>query len=371
MGDARKNNHFRVDLQALRGVAILLVLVFHLPNSNFSQGFLGVDIFFVVSGFLIMPRIVAIFSNSFCFSEVKKEFLKFATNRIRRLGPAFAATSLVFLPLILFFGDVNLRQVVTNQVIAGFLLLGNVGAYKFAGDYFHPGISNPFLHLWSLAVEEQIYVFLPLLFLLLYTIGRKRFKILAVFTICGLSVMSLFLTFFDSSIIDLYGKLFTVPSNFVFYSPITRFWEFGVGGLISFLYTSGKQFNCSRWFANLYNLIFLAILVFPAGINSNLKLLFVILTTGGLIITRSLDSLPIQILKPLAYVGDRSYSLYLVHLPIFYLMTSSPLALKCFPDGVQIQTLLAVVFSFAIAGWIYRNIELRYHNMGFAPGNSQ
>jgi peptidoglycan/LPS O-acetylase OafA/YrhL len=371
MGNAGKDNHFRVDLQALRGVAILLVLIFHLPKSNFSQGFLGVDIFFVISGFLITPRIVALFSHTSCFGEVKEEFFRFAINRFRRLAPAFAVTSLIFLPLILFFGDVNLRQVVTNQVVAGFLLLGNVGAYKFAGDYFHPGVSNPFLHIWSLAVEEQIYVFLPILFLLLYTMGRRRFKILAVVTIIGLSLASLFLTFFNSPVIDLYSKIFTVPSNFVFYSPITRFWEFGVGGLISFLYSSHKELNCGRWLANFYNLLFLTILIFPTGLNSNLKLLLVILFTGGLVITRSLDALPVQILKPLTYLGDRSYSLYLVHLPIFYLVTSSPLVLKYFPNGVQLQILLALVFSFAIAGWIYKSIELRYHSMGFNRGNSQ
>ena len=89
---------FRNDIQSLRGIAIICVLLFHLPNTFFHQGFLGVDIFFVISGFLITPKIIQIFENVPNVSVVKKNFKEFAINRVRRLAPAFSVTILIFLP---------------------------------------------------------------------------------------------------------------------------------------------------------------------------------------------------------------------------------------------------------------------------------
>ena len=371
MGQVGNSNNYRRDLQALRGVAILLVLFFHLPGANLTQGFLGVDIFFVISGFLITPRIIALFSGTPSLGTVKNNFLRFASNRISRLAPAFAVTILIFLPLLLLFGDINLRQVVINQVIAGFLLLGNVGAYKFGGDYFHPGISNPLLHIWSLAVEEQIYIVLPIFLLLLYIIGRKHFKLISKATIIGLTLISLFLTLFSAPLVDLYGKFFAVPTNFVFYSPITRFWEFGVGGVISLFYASQERSWGDRKGSNLYNLLFLAFLLTPTEMSSNLKLLLVITFTGVLVVTRSLEAVPNQIHRLLTYFGDRSYSIYLVHLPIFYLTMSSPLVLRYLPELSLISTLLAMMITVSLGSWMFGHVELKHHRIRPARSTSQ
>jgi len=224
---------FRSDIQVLRGIAIILVLLFHLPSKAFQFGYLGVDVFFVVSGYLIAPRILALFDETPNMTLLSKNISRFTQNRIRRLAPAFAITLLIFLPLLLLVGDINLQNIIVRQAIAGSFILGNFGAYKFGGDYFRPGIENPLVHFWSLSVEEQIYIFLPTSFILLFIVNRKRFKQNGRLLFVLLFLFSLFLTFYSEYLNSLYSHFFAVPDSFSFYSPITRFWEFAAGGLLS------------------------------------------------------------------------------------------------------------------------------------------
>ena len=354
---------FRNDVQSLRGIAIICVLLFHLPNTFFHRGFLGVDIFFVISGFLITPKIIQIFENVPNISEVKNNFKEFAINRTRRLAPAFSVTILIFLPLLLLFGDAHLGDEILNQALAGLLLFGNVGAYKFGGDYFHPGVANPFLHLWSLSVEEQIYIFLPVILFVLYLSNRVNFASRSKKLILVLSLGSLLLTFYKEPLYALYGHFLAVPANFSFYSPVTRFWEFAAGALISVLPNLRVNTSLLIPIRHGVNLLFALFILTAPQIRGEINLLIAVLFTSAMIITRSLDQVPRIFNRLLGFFGDRSYSLYLVHLPIFYLISLSPIPQRFLGDGSLFLVGIALIFTLLLGNWMYLYVEIKFHKV--------
>lgn len=358
-----QRSFFRSDIQALRGLAIILVLLFHLPHQVFKFGYLGVDVFFVISGYLITPRIFALFDETPNLAVLSKNLTKFALNRTQRLAPAFAVTVLIFLPLLLLLGDINLQNIILNQAIAGLFLLGNFGAYKFGGNYFHPGIGNPLLHFWSLSVEEQIYVFLPVALFTLYLVNRRWFKKTGRIFFLLLFIISVFFTFHEELLTSIYAQFFAVPSSFSFYSPITRFWEFAAGGLVAFTYRPQIKLYLSTFAKHLLNLLFFVSLIFTTSIRTSLILVIVVTTTCALIFTNSLEVLPQKAIRFLSYFGDRSYSLYLVHLPIFHIFILSPYAHVAFGDLSLFASLAALIASILLSDLLYRFVELRFHKI--------
>ncbi len=354
---------FRSDIQVLRGVAIILVLLFHLPGNAFQFGYLGVDIFFVVSGYLIAPRILALFDETPNMALLWKNVSQFTQNRIRRLAPAFAVTVLIFLPLLLLVGDINLQNLIVRQTIAGSFILGNFGAYKFGGDYFHPGIENPLVHFWSLSVEEQIYIFLPISFFLLFLVNRKRFKQSGKLFFFFLFLFSLYLTFYGEYLNSLYSRFFAVPESFSFYSPITRFWEFAAGGLLSITNLSRVKISLNILSKCLFIFLFFYTVFFTVSMGANCIILSVVTATCALMFTNSLDLLPEKVNGFLCYFGDRSYSLYLVHLPVFYIITSSPITQRYFDKSNVFTSLIALMVAVLLSDLVYRFVELRFHNI--------
>lgn len=163
----RASLDFRSDIQALRGIAVIAVVLYHANEKLFSLGYLGVDTFFVVSGFVITPLILQITQEQESFSTRIQLLKQFWVRRFYRLAPALAATLVCSAILIYLFGSISDHQKFSRQGIATLLLSGNFGAYRYTGNYFNPS-SNPLIHTWSLSVEEQIYLFLPigLIFLL-------------------------------------------------------------------------------------------------------------------------------------------------------------------------------------------------------------
>ena len=173
---------YRRDIQVLRGLAVLAVVLFHADESYFPLGYLGVDFFFVISGFVVTPLILRIFDNQVNVVGGGGRLSKlryFYKRRFYRLAPALGVSLTISAILIFLFGSVYDHQRFAKQGIATLLLLGNFGAYKYSGDYFSP-TPNPLVHTWSLSVEEQIYILLPLILMLILHNRRDLKKIITI-----------------------------------------------------------------------------------------------------------------------------------------------------------------------------------------------
>ena len=196
-------------IQVLRGISVISIVLYHAFPNVFSAGYLGVDLFFVISGFVIAPKIEQVVHSKKSLNEMKIFF----TSRFWRLIPALSVTLILSLILIFILGGIGHIKNSLLQALFTSVFLGNVSAYYFLGDYFQP-MPNPLVHTWSLSLEEQIYMFTPISFLILSRVLKTK-KVAWLYIL----MLSISLAF-----------LFTAPSlsldRFSFYSPVTRYWEF-------------------------------------------------------------------------------------------------------------------------------------------------
>ena len=302
-------NRFRGDIQGLRGVAVALVVLFHAGVPGFKGGFVGVDIFFVLSGFLITGNLLR---------EIKAtgriKFREFYARRIRRLLPASFFVLLVTLIVVaIWFPPLLLPGVAVDISSAG-LYVSNLDFAIRATDYFASSvIPSPVLHFWSLGVEEQFYLFWPLL-MAAATIRRKNpaFKVL----VLSLVVFASSLTFAN----------WLLPRNqpWAFFSIPTRAWELILGAILACVVQSASKLP--RIIAGLVGVVGLGMVLY-SGLTQNDPLKFpgnsaLTPTVGALLIilagSISRITIPSRILsiKPLQELGKVSYSLYLWHWPV-------------------------------------------------------
>ena len=292
---------YRPAIDGLRAVAVIAVFLFHLNRQWLPGGFVGVDVFFVISGYLITSII-----RKDCEAE-SFSFAKFYQRRIARLVPAsflvlfatLAAATFVYLAQDLASCGANLA--------AAALSIINI-KYLFQGSYFalSPD-AQPVLHYWSLAVEEQFYLFFPALFLLLFRkAGAYRQRILI-----GLCIGSFVLCF----------AVTRVKPEWAFYLLPTRAWELLAGGILASSESDDRK-SFPAWLPAVGLLLVLASLVFvKEGPNfPGLLAVFPVLGTtlilgGGRGRAESLLSA-----SPMVFIGKMSYSLYLWHWPIFSLV---------------------------------------------------
>lgn len=355
---------YRKDIQVLRGLAVLAVVLFHTNEGNFSLGYLGVDVFFVISGFVVTPLILRIFTDKIDGGKLSN-LRYFYKRRFYRLAPALAATLVFSAILILLFGPVDDHQRFAKQGVATLLLLGNVGAYRYSGDYFSTN-PNPLVHTWSLSVEEQIYLILPLV-LMLFLNNRRSIKKISVVVLGIVSAVS-FLSFLHPVILEpLYSRAgIELASQFSFYSPIDRIWQFIVGGL-AFLSLDRFQEHTRRIPTGVNLLIAITvILVLFSPIHTNLKVSSILATLlASFVITlRSLNTLPNFLIHKFVWVGDRSYSIYLVHMPLLYIARYSPVTQIGTSENRLMQSVIAVIASIFFGALSFSKIENRFRDVG-------
>lgn len=294
----------RQDIQFLRGLAVLAVVLFHLQAPFFHNGFLGVDIFFVISGFL-MAKLYD-----------KGTILNFYKRRLDRLYPAYAATLFVTLVVGAFVAiPVDFNQLF-EQSIASSFFLANI-YYWNQNSYFDKAAFNPILNLWSLAAEVQFYILVPFL----YPILRRR--------------KWLFILVFVASLLSCFVVQTISPKTSFFLMPF-RIWEFLVGAYVAW-WSSASLMSSFKY--RRYSLFFLGALVVSLFVlelkpdslgtifygHPALPSLIVTLLTG-LVIKFGVDA---KILGRAAgrffvKLGDYSYSIYLVHFPIIVLLNYRP-----------------------------------------------
>jgi len=205
---------YRPDIDGLRAIAVLAVVAFHAFPSWFKGGFIGVDVFFVISGYLIST---VIFENldkeTFSFSE-------FYARRIKRIFPAL----IIVLIACLVFGWFALLADEYNQlgkhVAAGAGFISNIVFWNESGYFDNVSDTKPLLHLWSLGIEEQFYIVWPFL---LWFAWKRNFNILTITVLVCIA----------SFVLNIKGIKQDVVATF--YSPETRFWELLSGSLLAWV----------------------------------------------------------------------------------------------------------------------------------------
>ena len=300
---------FRGDIQGLRGIAVSLVLLFHAAIPGFRGGFVGVDIFFVLSGYLITGNLLR---------EVKANgrinFKEFYARRIRRLLPAsFLVLLATLIAAMIWFPPLLMPGLAVDLSSAG-LYGSNIDFAIRATDYFAASvIPSPVLHFWSLGVEEQFYLFWPLL-ITLATL-RKKNPALKIFLL-SLAVFASSLTFAN--------WLLARNQPWAFFSFPTRAWELILGALLASA-SQGvaklpKEFAGAASASGLFLVLYSGFtqsdpLKFPgnAALAPTIGAFLIILAGSSQTLT-----LPSRVIaaKPLQQLGKISYSLYLWHWPV-------------------------------------------------------
>lgn len=334
----------RTDIQALRGLAILLVVFYHARLLPLPGGYLGVDIFFVISGFLITSLIArGIQAGSFSFAH-------FYYRRARRLLPAAYVTLAVCIVLSPFLlTSIEMHDFVM-QVLGTVTFTGNMVLWGQTGYFEGAAELKPLLHVWSLAIEEQYYMLLPAVLVFV----RQRFWLLLV-------AVSTVLSF------GLCVWLGPTMPGATFYLFPTRAWELGVGSLLALAALDQKRtVQALRYLALPAGTALLLIPALPVAAKSHPELdaLLVCLATA-VIIAGNYRSFNNHIAAhALAKVGDISYSLYLVHWPIFAFLNNANVGGGGLWWPVRLGGLL---LSFALAYLLYSQIEQRFRLTGPRP----
>lgn len=202
--------NYRADIDGLRAIAVLSVILFHFEYSWFSGGFIGVDIFFVISGFLITNVIVQSHITS------RFSFLDFYERRIRRLFPAMTAILVFTLIFGYFFLLPTEFATLAKHQIGALAFAANVVFWRSAGYFTDSAETLPLLHLWSLGVEEQFYFIFPILLIML-----TKHRLISVLGMVFVSSLALS------------GYLSLQKPTFSFYMLPTRCWELGIGATLA------------------------------------------------------------------------------------------------------------------------------------------
>lgn len=336
---------FRLDVQGLRTVAVLLVVLYHANVSALSGGFVGVDVFFVISGYLITSHLL----RSLQGRGIK--ILDFFARRLRRLAPASILVVVVTLIASLLWLPPLRMLAVFQEAAASLAYVPNLWFAVTGTDYGHEPFPSPFQQYWSLGLEEQFYLIWPFLVLLLWKMSRKSvsklFACIALIAVLSLSLSVVFTPTYEV------WSFFTLP---------TRAWEFAAGGLVAVAVT---RWNLAGWaFGKSAAVLSWAslILVLTAGVLLNSStpypgyaaLLPVAGIVGVLLFSSDANAWGAgQLLKtrPMTWIGDRSYSIYLWHWPLIII----PVAV--FGDLPVYATLLLAGASVLLADLTYRYVE--------------
>lgn len=346
-----KKSLYRADIDGLRAVAVLSVLLFHLHVTGFTGGYVGVDVFFVISGYLITGLINAeIQSGTF---SLKAFYLR----RVRRLAPALLAMSVpVAIAAYILLKPEDLRSFGLSLALQ-FVSLQNV-LFLSEGEYFRGADMKPLLHTWTLAVEEQFYLLWPLLLIFLQ---RFTFKVkMALIVAVMLGSFALNLVFMSLS----------PKASFLLLPP--RAWELGVGGLAALLETKAsfrgalsRNVRSGLAFAGLFAVLFSVFrftsdTAFPgvAALLPVLGTVFLLLSgIGSLTSIGQFFALPFMV-----RIGLISYPMYLWHWPLTSLLRQFKL------DPTQpIYAGAIALATFVLAELTYRLIELPIRRRRWLP----
>ena len=337
-----KNLNFRIDIEALRGFSVLLVIFYHfdldiMRGKLINNGHIGVDLFFVISGYIITKIILENKKNSF-------SLINFYSRRIRRIIPLLVIVTTISLITIFFIFDYFLIKKNIKSAYAIVTATSNLYFWLSSTLYQFAEKNNlMFLHFWSLSLEMQFYIFFPLIFFFF----KKNLKIIK---------FILIIIFFISYYFVL--KNYEIHNLFNFYNSLSRAFEL-LGGSLFFIFSKDiKYFVKEKFFFILYLLGFTLIISYMylyqnGGYHPNPQSLFFILGIGLMLIFNE-DQKLYSIKNYFSKVGKISYSLYLWHFPLVVI------GANLFVEFNDIRKIFLIMVCFLLSVISYNIVEKKF-----------
>lgn len=334
---------YRPDIDGLRAIAVLAVVAFHAAPGRLPGGFIGVDVFFVISGFLIS----SILLNS--LEKGKFSILEFYERRIRRIFPALFVVLLTCAVAGWFFLLPSEYQQLGKHIAAGTAFVSNFALWNESGYFDISATFKPLLHLWSLGIEEQFYIFWPLILWVAYI---KKWSL--PLTISGLAIASFILNIY----------LTGTNRSSAFYLPFPRFWELLVGALLACTISVRKRFDSPSLgnSQSILGMILLSagfVLINEKGAFPGWWVLMPVMGSALMISAgpQAIFNRWILSNRMMVWVGLISYPLYLWHWPIL-----SFLRVMEGEEILQYKRAIAVAASFILAWLTYQFVEKPVRN---------
>jgi len=344
---------YRADIDGLRALAVVLVVLFHYFPGTFSGGFVGVDVFFVISGYLI-SRIIY---NELTDGSI--DLLGFYVNRVLRIFPALLLVAITLVITGWFFFLPAEYKELGKHVSAGLLFVENFLLWNETGYFDVEALQKPLMHLWSLAVEEQFYIVFPPL---IYWAFRKKISLnfLIIFALLSSLLINLVFTYL-------------IDPKLAFLSPVSRYWELMIGGLLALRIENarvaldkyfGKSFPTESISALGLSLILLSAYVFED--NSPYPGVRAIMPTLGaamIILANETNRVSTFVLsnKFTVFIGSISYSLYLWHWTI---LSAAVILIGGRPSVLISCSLIMLSVALAVASTYLIERPLRYKRRG-------
>jgi peptidoglycan/LPS O-acetylase OafA/YrhL len=329
---------YRPDIDGLRAIAVMLVVIFHAFPEAMPGGFIGVDIFFVISGFLITGIVVRELDRK------RFSLLAFYNRRIKRIFPALIVVLCMTLVLGWLWMLPAAYAQLSSDVLASAAFFANIALLLQSGYFDIESARKPLLHLWSLGIEEQFYLFWPLMLML---VARLRLSMLAAVAVLGVASFVLNVALIGSTPVA------------TFYLPFTRAWELLAGAALACGWSQVRQTGTA---SNLRASVGILLIATAAGVldtKSAFPGWWALLPVAGAALLLSAPAAwfcrALLASPPLVWIGLISYPLYLWHWPLlvfFGIMKFAPLTL--------LERGLIVGLSFVLAWLTYRFVEIPF-----------
>ncbi|MGL7661120.1 acyltransferase [Salmonella sp. NW791] len=334
---------YRADIDGLRAVAVLSVVIFHYFPSILPGGFVGVDIFFVISGYLITSIILkSASSNSFSYVEFYKR-------RILRIFPALSVVliSCLIIGWVYFFQDDY--KSLGKHVFSGAFFISNLTLWSESGYFDSQSYLKPLLHLWSLGIEEQFYILWPIVILCCFKSKHSKRNIV-------LSCAAIFIVSYTTSV-----STMAYEGGANYYSPASRFWELMAGAIIATLRFIGIKTSVSKYMSLLGIIIIILSIALINGKMAFPGYIAIIPVIGASLIIASngTDWIASKILsfKPIVFIGLISYPLYLWHWPVYSFYRS---IFSVSPSSNELLILMALALVLSILTYFLLEKPLRH-----------
>jgi len=341
------NTGYHREIDGLRAIAVLVIVFFHMKLPGFVGGFIGVDVFFVVSGFLITRIIVSsLEAGAFSFRE-------FYARRVTRIIPALACTVGAVVLCALYLQQPQALEHTARQSIYALLSVSNLFFWSEANYWAPSAESFALLHTWSLGVEEQFYLVYPLMLVAAHRLGGLR----------GVVVLLLLTLVAGTCASEMAAR--SHPEAAFYFTPL-RFYEFALGGLGTVLESRLRWLRQSPWLSGTVTLSGVLLILASAVVFNRLMplpgilMLLPLCGTLLIILAGTSPSARLMLCNPvMSWVGRVSYSLYLVHWPIIVFYRQG---FNAHPSIWHLAGLLAAIL--VAAELLNRLVERRFRLSG-------